>query len=76
MHEFDNEELKLLLFGKFSVRKCPECDNNGAVWYDGETGIVFSGNVAPKNIDPVNIAWDSCEECGGLGYLYKLDRRS
>ena len=70
MTEFDNEELKKLLFGRFDVRKCPACDCNGDQWFDGRTGLGVS--PTPPDIDEEWIASELCTECDGLAYLYKF----
>ena len=34
----DTEEVRDLITGKLKHRKCPVCDNNGVVYWDGKTG--------------------------------------
>lgn len=37
-HEFTNEQLRDIIFGRVQHRKCTACDNNGIQYYNGETG--------------------------------------
>lgn len=63
----DVEEVRDLIKGKLKHRKCPSCDNNGVVYYDGGTGMGV--NSSPASIDPERLATESCEDCNGLAYI-------
>jgi hypothetical protein len=63
----DLENLKDFIEGRISFRKCPCCDNNGKVYYDGSTGLGASSS--PAGIDPEWLTWDNCDNCYGLAYV-------
>lgn len=69
MNYLDNEELREIILGKTTFRKCPACDNKGQVYYDGRTGFGV-GPYPPSNVAIEDIATDRCDDCDGLGYLY------
>ena len=61
-----NQELRGIITGRITYRKCPACDKNGLEYWD-ENG---------RGVSPVpNPAWGenycegACEECGGLAYI-------
>lgn len=55
-----------IIFGRVQYRKCPACDNDGMIHYDGETGDGANPYPIPNCECP---AEDACEECDGLAYL-------
>ncbi len=61
----DTEEVRDLIIGKLKRRKCPMCDNNGVVYWDGATGE----SSTPSGIDPENLSFGGCENCYGLGFI-------
>ena len=63
-----NEELRDIILGKTTFRKCPCCDNNGRVYYDGNTGLGV-GPCPPAGIAEEDIADDTCDDCHGLGFI-------
>ena len=63
----DTEDVRNLILGKLKHRKCPCCDNNGRVYYDGESGMGIS--ASPSGINPDNLAIESCENCSGLAFI-------
>ena len=63
----DIEEIRDLITGKLKHRKCPTCDNNGTVYWDGKTGE--GANSSPSGIDPQWLSFEGCENCKGLGYI-------
>ena len=63
----DAEEVRDLILGKLKYRKCPCCDNNGVEYWDGETGM--GASPSPSGINPEWLAWGSCENCNGLGFI-------
>lgn len=63
----DAEEVRDLILGKLKYRKCPCCDNNGTVYWDGKTGEGESSS--PSGIDPEWISYGGCENCKSLGYI-------
>ena len=63
----DIDEIRNLIAGKLKHRKCPACDNNGTVYWDGKTGEGEKSN--PSGIDPQWLAFGGCENCKGLGYI-------
>ena len=68
MFEFDENELRDIIFGKTTFRKCPACDNKGRVYYDGNTGFGV-GPSPPVGVPVEDIDQDRCDGCHGLGYL-------
>lgn len=64
-HCFDSEELRDIIFGRVTFRKCPDCDKEGRVFAD-EDGNVITPAQADEEEFPY---WEKCEECNGLGYI-------
>lgn len=56
------------VFGRVKVRKCPACDNDGRVYFDGGTGLGV-GPYPPPGIPAEDVGVEPCDECNGLGYL-------
>lgn len=67
----DRDELRAIALGKFKASKCPCCDNEGRVWYDGETGLGAGPNV-PIGISEENIASEPCDNCEGVGFTIRF----
>lgn len=65
---FSIEEVRMIIQGHISYRKCPSCDNQGQEWWDGETGTGV-GPCAPFGCNPEYISHDDCQSCGGLAYI-------
>jgi hypothetical protein len=65
IHEFNNHELRRIIFGKDIFRKCPACDNVGQEYWD-ENGCPPRPSPLPEWGD--NYEKADCEECRGLGY--------
>lgn len=63
----DTDEVRDLITGKLKHRKCPVCDNNGVVYWDGKTGE--GENSSPSGIDADWLSYGACENCNGLGYI-------
>ena len=64
----DTEEVKDLIEGRLRYRKCPCCDSNARVWYDGRTGegaLPYEHPSIPKD----ELAWETCDNCDGLSYI-------
>ena len=68
LHTFRNEELRDIILGKTTFKKCLSCDNNGQEWWDGDTGLGV-GSVPPTGIPHENISHVDCDNCNGLGYI-------
>lgn len=68
--DLDRLEMRAIALDKFSVRKCPCCDNNGMIYYDGETGLGVSSS--PSGINPEWLTSVLCDECEGVGYKIKV----
>lgn len=62
---FDTEELRALIQGKYKFHNCLECLGKGKVLVDGIHGIVVSH--IPKDADKDDYYQDTCEDCNGLG---------
>ena len=65
--ELTSQELRDIIFGKTTFKKCPACDNNGKAYYD-ENGCPPLPYPHPDWGD--NYVTEACEECDGLGYLF------
>ena len=66
---FSNEELRDIILGRVTYRKCPACDANGQQYWDGESGMGV-GPFPPAGINPDDIASGDCQDgCNGLGYI-------
>jgi hypothetical protein len=66
-YELEKCELRDIIFGRVQYKKCPACDTDGYVWYNGETGC-----AALPSPDPSWGEWtecQECDECNGLGYI-------
>lgn len=70
MYEFDNQELRMLISGNFSFRKCLECDGLGWVWFDTDIGEMVNAPMSSDN--PYKYEKDSCNFCRGLGGFLRL----
>lgn len=66
MFEFDIEEMKLLISGRFKTFKCLECGGIGAYWVDSVNGVIVSH--PDKDRDSTDYYYEGCEQCMGLGY--------
>lgn len=60
------EELRQIICGEISFRKCPACDKNGLEYWD-ENGNGVSSFPHPDWGD--NYQCGPCESCDGLGYI-------
>ena len=63
---FDKEELRNIILGKVTYRKCPSCDNDGREYWD-ETGASVLPYPHPDWGDNYNTG--NCENCDGIGYV-------
>lgn len=66
-HELSKETLRAIIFGQIQYKKCPNCDNNGMIHYNGETG----DGALPYSL-PEWGEWaetEECEQCSGLGFV-------
>lgn len=70
--ELSNEEARAIALGKFTARKCPMCDSRGIEYWDGNTGF-GSGPNPPRDIPAEDVSWGSCENCNGVGYIFKFE---
>ena len=64
----DITEIKDLIEGRLKYRKCPCCDSNGKVWFDGRTGE-DALPYPPPGIPDYALAWEGCDKCSGLSYI-------
>lgn len=69
--ELDRNEVRALAFGKFLATKCPCCDNEGRVWFDGKTGL-GAAPYPPGGVATEDIAWEPCDVCEGVGYKIRF----
>ena len=67
----EGEDLTKLCKGIIRPVKCPECYNNGTVYWDSETGEGMCNN--PSYINPDRLDWGNCDICDGVGYLFVQD---
>lgn len=69
----ESEEIRNIITGKTSFRKCPNCVGRGYEWYCGETGVVFHNQSLPEeDIEEALGEWADryeCENCKGIGYI-------
>ena len=64
----ETEDVRDLIEGRLKYRKCPCCDSNGRVWYDGRTGEGVSP-YPPAHIPYHALFCERCDNCEGLGYI-------
>lgn len=64
--EFEKEDLRKLILGKITYRKCPNCDNDGQEYWD-ENGEGVCPH--PREEWGENYNQGDCENCDGLGYI-------
>ena len=64
--ELDTEELRNIITGKTSFRKCPCCNKEGLEYWE-ETGVSVLPYPHPDWGD--NYESGPCDECDGLGYV-------
>jgi hypothetical protein len=60
------EELREIILGKITFRKCPCCDNDGYEYWD-ENGISALPSPHPSWKD--NYTKGACQNCHGIGYI-------
>lgn len=67
------EEIRNIITGNTSFRKCPSCVGRGYEWYSGDTGDVFNNQSLPEEeIADALGEWADRVECGnckGIGYI-------
>lgn len=69
MIHLQNEELRDIILGRVTYRKCPACDTNGQQYWNAENGLGV-GPFPPAGINPDDIASGDCQDgCNGLGYI-------
>lgn len=70
------DELRAVIEGRRSYRKCPACMGKGFEWFCGDTGKVFadqSGDSEEYYLDlSEHVASEACETCHGLGYVVAI----
>lgn len=64
--ELTINEMRDIIFGRVQYRKCPACDNNGEIHYDGATGDGANPFPIPNCEYPET---ETCSECDGLAYV-------
>lgn len=71
MFEFNIDEIKALVQGKFQFRPCILCSSRGWYWVDSEAGEI----VATPNQDKDSVCYyqQSCDDCIGLGGHIKFN---
>lgn len=70
MWEFNEVEMRMLISGNFSFRKCLDCSGDGFVWEDHDTGI---SSTSPTLVfDDGRYSRGLCDSCSGLGGFLKL----
>ena len=64
----ETEDVKDLIEGGLKYRKCPCCDGDGRVWFDGRIG---EGGLPypPPGIPDSALDYESCNKCEGLSYI-------
>lgn len=64
--------VRSLILGGTVMKKCPECDGTGFVYYDSDTGElverVFGASHYRDWGSEQSTETDQCESCSGLGY--------
>ncbi len=61
------DQLRDIILGKVTFRKCPSCDNNGVEYWCGLTGAGAGPFARPEWGE--NCESGDCENCDGLGYI-------
>ncbi len=69
MFELDIEEMRCMISGKFTFRKCIECDGKGWLWYDDASGEQVNKPELQEGETNVEFYYsrESCYDCCGLG---------
>lgn len=65
---YTKEEVRGIIQGKLSYRKCPCCDNDGLEWWDGMTGLGV-GPSPPHTCSVEDLSSGQCQSCGGVAYI-------
>lgn len=60
-----SEELRDIILGKITYRKCPCCDSNGTEYWDIDGEVVLP--YAHPDWEDYNQG--ECENCDGVGYI-------
>lgn len=71
--EFEVDELRDLIQGKFRFFPCLECGGKGWIWVDGDNGAIVNGPDPTR--DEVDFYKDQCDECRGLGGKLHIGER-
>lgn len=70
------EELRAIIEGRRSYRKCPACQGRGFEWYCATQGVVFEDQRGESEdyYEAIsdNVEKDGCETCSGLGYVVAI----
>jgi len=69
--EFTASKIRSICLGKFSAKKCPCCDNDGIVYFDGNTGLGV-GPTPPGGLQKEDIGIDTCDNCFGVGFILTI----
>jgi DnaJ-class molecular chaperone len=69
--EFEIDEVRALIKGKFDFRTCIECNGKGWVLVDDNLGEVVQAMHPEGN--PSDYYKDQCEDCHGLGGLLRIN---
>lgn len=64
----NKQDLVDICKGKLDWKKCKDCDCNGLQYYDGSTGLGVSHS--PSGINEEFLAYEECDTCGGIGYMF------
>ena len=68
--------VRSLILGDTVMRKCPECEGTGFVYYDSDTGEPVDrafGAAHYRDWDSgQSTEMDQCEGCSGLGYCIAI----
>ena len=65
MFEFDLNEMKKIVNGKFITHLCTNCGGRGWYWVDGDSGAIVSGPDPKREL--YEYYQNGCEDCGGVG---------
>lgn len=76
-----SQDLRKIIQGKISMRKCPDCQGEGVIYlqfenddYDYENPKQISAQQFAELADPLEDGHaEICENCNGVGYVKAFD---
>ncbi len=63
---FQPEELRAIITGKRSYKRCPDCQGTGIVWGDADGNALSATDAVERGED---VCSEPCQDCDEVGYI-------